>query len=227
MSRAPQYSEPSGRTRRIASNGDCVAGALGLRWSIGGGVAVYSMDVHNEIFFVPPATGEDVFATGNFGANENVDKIRHRGVEVELESTLNPSLFLRGAVTFQRTTVESGPFDGKEMPISPDLAATVEGTWTSDFGLGVTLAARHVGERFLLNDLSNDVDLLDAFTVVDLRLRWSWKKAVFFFQANNLLGEEYFDNGGIGAGSTGIWGAREAFNPAAEEWFTAGVTVEF
>ena len=194
---------------------------------LGVGVAVYSMDVHNEIFFVPPAVGEDIFATGNFGQNENVDRVRHRGVEVELESSPDPSLLMRAAVTFQRTTVESGPFDGKEMPISPDLTVAVEGTWTSDFGLATTLAARHVGERFLLNDLSNDVDPLDAYTVVDLRISWTWKKAVFFFEANNLLGEEYFDNGGIGAGSSGIWGAREAFNPAPEEWFMAGVTVEF
>jgi outer membrane receptor protein involved in Fe transport len=148
-------------------------------------------------------------------------------VEVELESSPDPSVFLRVAATFQRTTVESGPFDGKEMPISPDLAVAFEGTWTSDFGLAATLGARHVGERFLLNDLSNDVEPLDAYTVVDLRLAWKWKKAVFFFEANNLLGEEYFDNGGVGAGPTGIWGAREAFNPAPDQWFTVGATVEF
>lgn len=194
---------------------------------LGGGVALYSMDVHNEIFFVPPAVGEDIFSTGNFGQNENVDRVRHRGVEVELESSPDPSLLLRASITFQRTTVESGPFDGKEMPISPDLAAAFEGTWKSDFGLSATVGARHVGERFLLNDLSNDVDPLDAYTVVDLRLAWTWKKAVFYFEANNLFGEEYFDNGGIGAGSSGIWGARQAFNPAPEEWFMAGVTVEF
>jgi len=194
---------------------------------LGGGVAVYSMDVHNEIFFVPPAVGEDIFSTGNFGANENVDKVLHRGVEIELESAPDPSLLLHLSVNFQRTTVESGPFDGKEMPISPNLAISFDGTWTSEFGLSATLGVRHVGERFLLNDLSNDADTLDAYTVVDLRLRWKWKKAVFFFEANNLFGEEYFDNGGIGAGSTGIWGAREAFNPAPEESFTAGVNVEF
>jgi outer membrane receptor protein involved in Fe transport len=194
---------------------------------LGGGLAVYSMDVHNEIFFVPPATGEDIFATGNFGANENVDRVLHRGVELELESSPEPTLLLHASVTFQRTTVESGPFDGKEMPISPNLTVSFDGTWRSDFGLAVTVGARHAGERFLLNDLSNDVEELDAYTVVDLRLAWTWKKAVFFFEANNLFGEEYFDNGGIGAGSSGIWGARQAFNPAPEESFMAGVTVEF
>jgi iron complex outermembrane receptor protein len=194
---------------------------------LGGGVTLYSMNVHNEIFFVPPAVGEDIFSTGNFGENRNVDRVRHRGVEIELESSPDPSVFLRTALTFQRTTVESGPFDGKEMPVSPDTTIAFDGTWTSDFGLSLTLAARHVGERFLLNDLSNDVDPLDDYTVVDVRLRWTWKKAVFYVEANNLFGEEYFDNGGIGAGSTGIWGAREAFNPAPEEWFVAGVNVEF
>jgi iron complex outermembrane receptor protein len=54
----------------------------------GGTVVVYWMDVHNEIFFVPPATGEDVFATNNFGQNENVDRVRHRGIEVELDAAL-------------------------------------------------------------------------------------------------------------------------------------------
>jgi outer membrane receptor protein involved in Fe transport len=193
----------------------------------GGGIAIYQMDVHNEIFFVPPATGEDIFATGNFGANENVDRVRHRGVEIELESAPDPAIFLRSAVTIQRTKIQSGPFDGKDMPITPDVTVALDGTWTSDVGLAVTVGARYVGERFLLNDLSNDNDPLDDYTVVDLRLRWTWKKAVFFFEANNLLGEEYFDNGGIGAGSTGIWGAREAFNPAPEQWFMAGVTAEF
>jgi iron complex outermembrane receptor protein len=194
---------------------------------LGGGVALYWMDVHNEIYFVPPATGEDVFSTGNFGQNENVDQVRHRGIEIELESAPDPSLLLRASVTFQRTTIESGPFDGKEMPISPDLAIAFDGTWTAECGFSATVGVRHAGERFLLNDLSNDVDPLDAYTVVDVRLRYAWKKAVFFFEANNLFGEEYFDNGGIGAGGTGIWGAREAFNPAPEEWFMAGVSVEF
>ncbi len=204
---------------------------LGLRSRerpiLGGGIAVYSMDVHNEIFFVPPAVGEDIFATGNFGANENVDKVLHRGVELELESSPEPPFLIRAAITIQRTTVESGPFDGKEMPISPNLTVAFDGTWKSDFGLSVTVGARHAGERFLLNDLSNDVEELDAYTVVDLRLSWTWKKAVFFFEANNLFGEEYFDNGGIGAGSSGIWGARRAFNPAPEEWFMVGASVEF
>ena len=194
---------------------------------IGGGLALFWMDVHSEIFFVPPAVGEDIFSTGNFGANQNVDRVVHRGVEVELESSPDPSFLLHASVTFQRTTVESGPFDGKEMPISPNLTVSFDATWTSDFGLSATAAVRHAGERFLLNDLSNDVEELDAYTVVDLRLAWTWKKAVFFFEANNLFGEEYFDNGGIGAGPSGIWGAREAFNPAPEEWFMAGVNVEF
>ncbi|HTF56383.1 MAG TPA: TonB-dependent receptor, partial [Planctomycetota bacterium] len=122
---------------------------------------------------------------------------------------------------------ESGPFDGKKMPITPDLAASLTGIWTSKFGLSVTLSGRYVGERFLLNDLSNDVGSLDAYTVVDARFAWKWKKAVFFFEANNALGKKYFDNGGIGAGPTGIWGAREAFNPAPEDNYLAGVTVEF
>jgi len=195
--------------------------------ALGGSLAVYRMIVHNEIFFVPPAVGEDIFATGNFGENRNVDRVVHQGIELELESAPAPSLRFQSAVTLQRTTVESGPFDGKEMPITPDLTASLSGTWTSDFGLAVTLGARHVGERFLLNDLSNDVEPLDAYTVVDLRLRWKWKLATFFFEANNAFGKEYFDNGGIGAGSTGIWGARQAFNPAPEEHVLAGLTVEF
>jgi iron complex outermembrane receptor protein len=195
--------------------------------ALGGSLAIYRMDVHNEIFFVPPAVGEDIFSTGNFGANRNVDRVVHQGIELELESSPSASLHFQSAVTIQRTEVESGPFDGKEMPITPDLTASLSGTWTSDFGLAVTLGARHVGERFLLNDLSNDVEPLDAYTVVDARFTWKWNKAVFFFEANNAFGKEYFDNGGIGAGSTGIWGARRAFNPAPEEHFLAGVTVEF
>lgn len=194
---------------------------------LGGGIALYRMDVHDEIFFVPPAVGEDIFSTGNFGQNQNVDRILHQGVEIELESAPTESVVLRSSITIQRTTVESGPFEGKKMPITPDLSASLAGTWTSDFGLSVTLSGRYVGERFLLNDLSNDVEPLDAYTVADARVAWKWKKAVFFLEANNAFGKKYFDNGGIGAGPTGIWGAREAFNPAPEDNFLAGVTVEF
>ncbi|MBI4566051.1 MAG: TonB-dependent receptor [Planctomycetes bacterium] len=208
-----------------------VSWELGVRsfeWThLSGSVVLYWMNVHNEIFFVPPPVGEDVFATGNFGQNENVDRVLHRGIELDLESRCWEPLVLQASMTIQRTTIESGPFDGEEMPITPNLSVALTGVWTSTFGVTASASVRYVGERFLLNDLSNDVDPLDDYAVVDARIAYTWKKATAFLEANNLFGKEYFDNGGIGAGSTGIWGARQAFNPAPDENYLAGVAVTF
>lgn len=197
----------------------------GELWSAS--AVLFLMDVHNEIFFVPPPVGEDVFATFNFGQNGNVEQVRHRGIELEAQGRPSSEWRVSGSVTWQRTTVESGPFDGKRMPVSPDLSASVTTQWEPVEGFMAALFGRYAGERFLLNDLSNDVDALEAVFVLDARVAYRWKKARAFFEAMNLLDREWFDNGGIGAGPTGIWGDRQAYNPAPGLGLWLGMNVEF
>ncbi len=235
-----------GRTLRYPNRDELVgflASALGLkperatvlelgfrtreREGLAGSVVLYDMKVRDEIFFVPPAVGEDIFSTFNFGQNANVDEISHRGVELELEARPAAGWLVTASITLQRTTVESGAFDGKELPVSPDLAASLGARWSSERGTSASLLLRRLGERFLLNDLSNDVDALEAVTTLDLKFEQEWRRAVFFLEATNLFDEEYFDNGGIGADSSGIWGSRQAYNPAPGRALGAGVTVKF
>lgn len=194
---------------------------------LSGGITLFTMDVADEIFYRPPEVGTDVFATGDFGQNENVARVRHRGIEVEANSKPMDRLTLFATYTFQKTTIEHGIFSGKEMPITPRHTGTVGATVLPIENCALTLSARGVGSRYLFNDLSNDIPKLGGYWVVDGRLSYKIKRIEFFLVGNNIFDREYFDNGGIGAGPTGIWGAREAFNPAPEASYLIGTALEF
>lgn len=196
---------------------------VGLReeWgrSFTGTLSLYRMDVQDEIFFVPPPSG--AFA---FGANQNVPRLRHQGIESAFRWQVVDLVALRAGYTLAKTAIETGPFARHDLPITPRHTGTVG--VEIDFGKGFLLATqtRVVGKRFLLNDLDNTTRALPAYAVTDLRLQYRNGSVLAWVTGFNVLDREYDDNGGIGGFPHG---SREAFNPAAGANVELGAQVEF
>ena len=202
-------------------------GARSHEWApLGGSVSIHWMDVHNEVFYNPPAVGEDVSVTFNFGQSLNVDLVRHRGVEFELVSAPCDRVELFGTLVLQRTEIVRGPHEGEEMPLTPRVAATLGGRVLVVEGLHATVAARYTGRRFLTNDIENASDPLDDYVVVDAKVAFRKKAMTLSLGVENLQGLEYFDNGGLRI-PFGVFPGQAAFSPAAGRVVVFGIGVEF
>lgn len=193
-----------------------------LRSEFNFGMSVFHMKVEDEILYQPPATG--AFA---FGQNENFEEVIHEGIEVSLDSSVLPRTMIYATYTYTDTEIEKGPFKGSEMPITPRHMGSISAM--TDLGGGVSLwnQARFVGKRYLANDLANAMDKLPAYNVWDMNLSYAYKGRFGTFSAycgiNNLLDEEYTENGGIGGFP---FGSRVGIYPSPERHYVGGVNIK-
>jgi outer membrane receptor protein involved in Fe transport len=200
---------------------------LGLKVDLGdkikGTVALYHMNIEDEILYAAPNVG--AFA---FGQNENFDEIRHRGVEISFESNIIPRTTVIGSYTYTETEIKTGTYSGSELPITPHHMGHISAT--IDVGMGFSLwnQARFVGKRYLANDLSNTITRLPAFEDWDVKLNYQhgWKNVdlSIFIGVNNILDEEYEEFGGVGGFP---FGSRIGFNPSPERNYLGGITINW
>jgi iron complex outermembrane receptor protein len=183
--------------------------------SFTGALAVYRMDVRDEIFYVPPPGGI------GFGANENVPRIRHDGVETEFRWQAAEPIAFRGAYTFARTTVRHGPREGHRLPVTPLHQGLAGVEVTPVGGLVLFAQTRYIGSRYLINDLDNDHPPLPAYAVTDVGARFRRGPFQVWATAFNVTQREYFESGGI------RFTGEEAFYPAPGVNFEIGAQVDF
>ncbi len=196
------------------------------------GLALYWMRVHDELLF-DPLTFE----------NRNIDRVRHRGIELSGSLRVLAWLTLTGAYTFDDVEIvqdDAGALDGSRIPVTPKhrgtLGAFVELPLATDV-LAAELGANAnlVGERILANDFQEELAPLDPYQTLDLWLRVRPKRlghfgTVLSFAVRNVTGERYQDVGAIGTCFPPRLCApfsRTAFvYPAPTRTFELGVVVE-
>ncbi|MDA0837975.1 MAG: TonB-dependent receptor [Planctomycetota bacterium] len=188
---------------------------------IGGGVSLYHLTVRDEILFQPPAVG----AFG-FGQNINFEEILHRGVEVNFFSDIIPRTRMFAGYTYVDTEIEKGPFEGSELPITPRHAGNVGANLDIGFGFHLWTEARFTGQRFIGNDLGNQLAELAGYGVWNAKLSYAYESGAWklglFIALNNILDKEYEEFAGAGGQPHG---SRIGFNPSPEFYFSAGVGV--
>jgi iron complex outermembrane receptor protein len=128
-------------------------------------LAVYLMNVSDEIFFDPLSF-----------QNQNLDRVRHRGVEVSASWRAGSALELWGSYTYDDVEIRhddaSPGLEGQRMPITPKHRGALGATVFLPFGFEVGGAARYVGSRPLANDLSGAEDEMPRFATYDARIGW-------------------------------------------------------
>ncbi len=175
-------------------------------------LTLYTMDVRNELFF-DPAGG------GGFGANKNLDKTRHYGVETGFTAVVTESLSFFGNFTYTDVKFESGPYDGNHIQLVPQYSASFGGDFRFLKSFLLAANVNWIGKKYLDNDVQNDFDKMESYTVVNARLSYTYKGLTAYIGANNIFSEKYSEYGIVGSGGV------KNFYPAPESNFYGGLRV--
>ena len=160
-------------------------------------VALFDIDTEDEIVFVPGEPPDFV------GSNENLGRTRRRGFEASLTGRPTESLRLFVNLTWLDAEIRGGPDDGSEIPLVPGerIGAGIDADLSRRVGIRGDLL--YVSDSVLGNDTANAEPRLDAYTVVNARLRvLAWSRGTeatpsvsLIVEARNLLDEEYATRG--------------------------------
>jgi iron complex outermembrane receptor protein len=198
------------RTRRAAAN-----------------LSLYDMDVEDEIFLNPLLPNP--FVPFVVGTNDNIGRVRHRGLE--LWANLRPWdwLELYGSYTlddvkFARDAATH--LDGRRMPITPRHRGNVGLVVYLPYGFEAGANANYVGSRFATNDVRNQLKL-PSYASYDLRVAWRHPLPRGFSllvegMAYNVTDRRYVEGGGFS-----LFSPRVAFFPAPGRSYLASVWLEY
>jgi iron complex outermembrane receptor protein len=199
-------------------------GEIGLKLrnrQISGGVSLYWMSVKDEILFDPI-----------FFESFNVDRVRHRGIELDFAAVITDWLQLYGNYTFDDVKIleDANPlFEGARMPITPKHRGTLGVFIPLPGWLEFRANANFVSKRILANDFGQGggtLAPLDAYATLDLLLAWRPKLGERLGLALTLavrnVNDEEFDDFGVRGG-----GGTRALYPAPTRTFEAGLELAF
>ena len=173
---------------------------------------VYLMDIRNELFFNP-------IGGGGFGANENLDKTRHYGVETGFSASLTDAVSAFGNLTYTDATFESGPYDGNHIQLVPRFSASIGADYRFLKSFLFAANANWVGEKYLDNDVQNSYDKAESYTVVNAKLSYTCKSITAYAGVNNIFNDEFSEYSIVG------FGGNKNFYPAPERNFYGGVRI--
>jgi iron complex outermembrane receptor protein len=190
-------------------------------------LALYWMDVEDQILF-------DHEIEGPFGPsprNVNIDRVRHRGIELGFRVTPADWLELHGSYTLDDSQIEHDDVTGlagKRMPITPLHRGAAGVLLRLPWRFELAAEALVVGSRHHANDLANEFEKLPAYARYDLGLAWRPRigehvELGFQLWVRNLFDREYSEFGGERTFERGAFG----FFPSPTRSFegSIGVTV--
>jgi outer membrane cobalamin receptor len=152
-------------------------------------VTGFVIDAEDYIEKTPPL---DIFL--------NNDEYRFRGLEITTEITCIPHLMLRGGCTLMDTEDRSSGTEREELQYRPELKVTVEGTYTTDFGLRVHADLMHVADQYYYSRKTPlEKAKLNDYTVVNFNVDQSCfdGKLRAFLGVDNLFDREYEESYGF------------------------------
>jgi outer membrane receptor protein involved in Fe transport len=173
--------------------------------------AAFYMNVDDEILWNPFAENP-FFPFPVFGQNVNLDRVRHRGIELSGAVQLTGWLEVYGSFTYDdtKTTRDTQTdLEGHRIPITPRYRGTAGARAQLGFGFEAGINANYTGSRYGANDLQNALEKLPKFASYDARLGWRRQigehlAILLEVSALNLTNRRYTEFGG----------ARTFFNPA-------------
>ncbi|MDJ0789655.1 MAG: TonB-dependent receptor [Myxococcota bacterium] len=191
-------------------------------------VSVYQMNVRDEIFFNPEALNPFFLPFQVTGVNVNIDRVRHRGIEVSGSVRPVDWLEIFGSYTLDdvkiRRDTQTG-LVGSRLPITPRHRGHGGVRVYLPFGFELSGHARLVGSRYVGNDIANEIEKLTAYTSYDARAAWrhdfqEWLSFEVEGIAYNLTDREYND---FAARST--FTQTVGFFPSPERHYVVGVRI--
>jgi outer membrane receptor protein involved in Fe transport len=154
---------------------------IGGKWREEGlelNASIYHSVVSDEIYFVfdPNRFTPGPFGGNSyFGDNENVDRVRHRGLELSGRIQLCEWLEAYSSYTYDDVEIRNQDSfgAGERIPITPKHRGTLGFDATLPFGFEAGINANYVGSRFVANSLGGGVGDLGKYATYDARLGWA------------------------------------------------------
>jgi iron complex outermembrane receptor protein len=191
---------------------------------LGASIALFWMDVQDEILFDPFTF-----------SNTNLDRTRHQGIETAVDVRILSWLWGYANYTLDDVKIldAAEPLEGERMPITPlhrgSFGLLARLPWNVEVGANVNV----VDARILANDFDRELERLDPHAVLDLLLAWrpslgEHVSGALTFALRNAAGEKYDDFGArfdvFDAGS-GTFVPTAFFNPAATRTWEVGMSL--
>jgi len=179
----------------------------GVKWRsdrVSAGLALYTMDVTDEILL-----DSEVIQDFGFGPivgvqNVNMDRVRHRGVELGFDVRPWSWLELYGSYTLDDARIRRDSvtdLDGERVPLTPLHRGSAGVLFHLPYYLELGGNANFVGSRRLLNDFSGSYDELAPYATYDATIGFRPRfgehlEGSLVLAARNLTDREYSDVGG-------------------------------
>lgn len=185
--------------------------------TLGANLALYVMNVRDEILFNSVTI-----------ANENFDRVQHRGIELSANARPIEWVEIYGSYTFDDARIRHDSvagLDGSQIPVTPKNRGTLGVIFDLPGALEIGANGNFVGERRLINDLDNTASMEPGYATVDthvaLRPRiWERVDVDLLFRVRNLLDKEYNEVSGVSFFSPVI-----GRNPAPGRNYEVGLAV--
>jgi len=153
-------------------------------------IALYHMDLNNELFFDPQAF-----------VNRNLPPTRRYGLETESKWHMGGTVDLFANFTYAVSQFRTGDFGGvalagKQVPLVPRHAFNTGAGWAFAPRTRADVVLRYVGEQVFDSDETNVFGrMIPAYTVIDLKLAHENRGWLVSAGVKNLFNEKYFSYG--------------------------------
>ncbi|MEO5698075.1 MAG: TonB-dependent receptor [Burkholderiaceae bacterium] len=190
---------------------------LGARWTRVDGrveLRLYRSALTHEIGYDPAAVGP--FGSG---ANVNFDPTLRQGLEVEVAQALASGVNLRLNGALRRARFRAGPYEGREVPLTPRHSLSLRADWSPAAGHRVDGGVTRVSSQH--PDFDNACTM-PGHTTVDLRYAYAWRQAEVVFGVDNLANRRYYTQA-----FACVNGTVESIYPEAGRTLTASLRLHF
>ncbi|MCE9639504.1 MAG: TonB-dependent receptor [Betaproteobacteria bacterium] len=148
-------------------------------------LAVYQMDISNEIHFDPTTF-----------ANVNLPPTRRRGLELEGKGQFTATWSGFANYTLATARFREGAFANNDVPLVPRHAVKAGTTWEFMPRTRVSALAAYTGEQVFDGDEANTFGRkMPSYTLVDAKLSHEYRGWLFDAGVKNLFNQKYFSYG--------------------------------
>ncbi|NOZ64261.1 MAG: TonB-dependent receptor [Caldiserica bacterium] len=160
-----------------------------VRENLSATATLFLIENKDEIFYNP------LGGPFGFGANENYDKTRRSGIELQAFWKPTDKLDIRGNYTYLSPILEKGDYNGNIIPGVPRNKGAFNIAYRFTDYLKGSLECMYVGERYAISDWDNKGDKLSEYWDVGTWLSYSRQGWTVLVGVKNLFNEKYAEYG--------------------------------
>lgn len=164
-------------------------------------IVLFNTKIDDKIELVSYGSGNAKYYT-----SENLDKVDIKGVELNLDYTLNDNADLNFNLTYLNTKDKS---TNKELIFTPDLSASLGFNYKILSNVATNLSLRYLGEQY--SDTQNTATT-DDYTLVDVGVKYDVNKTLTLYTGiDNIFDKKIEEELGTNVGAYYFAGARINF----------------